>query len=668
MCEICVFAGTTEGRRLVECLEGQPVRVLACVATAYGEALLPEAGNVEVSARRMDESEMEALLRERRFDVVVDATHPYAELASESIANACARTGTEYLRLNRDGQDADADAVYVDSIQAAADYLSTHPGTALLTTGSKELAPYARVEGFAERFYARVLPVASSLDACAAAGFPPSHIIAMQGPFSAELNAAMLRSVRADYLVTKDSGDSGGFREKLEAARQAGARCIVVGRPEQRPGGDFAQVLGALTERFGLTLRREVDVVGIGLGSRDTLTFEADQALRRCDCVIGAARMLEAVQVYDKPGFCEIAPDKIAAVMAAHPEYRRFAVAMSGDAGFYSGAKKLLPLLAGNRVRVIPGISTLQALCARLGTPWDDVKAISLHGREGSPAAALRRHGRVFALLDGADAVRRVCAELIDAGMGDTLVSVGERLGYPNEKLTQGTAAELANHVCAPLSAVLLERPAGPCPLPVGLPDEAFFRQEAGEGVRAVPMTKSEARAVSLSKLRLTKDAVVWDVGAGTGSVSVEAALLCPEGRVYAVECREDAARLIGENARKFGIGNLTVIQGTAPEALQALPAPDCAFIGGSSGKLGPILDAILAKNPSARVVVNAVSLETLGELAAILREECFEEQELVQLTVARSRTLGDYHMMRGQNPVWIAAFQHVKGAAERED
>ena len=667
MCEICVFAGTTEGRRLVEYLEGQRVRVLACVATDYGVALLPESENVEVSARRLDEEAMAALFRERRFDVVVDATHPYAAKASESIAAACACTGTEYLRLNRSGQDGDEDAVWVDSIRDAADYLAGHPGTALLTTESKELAPYARVENFAERFHVRVLPLASSLAACAEAGFPPSRVIAMQGPFSAELNAALLRSVHADYLVTKDSGDSGGFREKLEAARQAGCQCIVVGRPVQRPGGDFAQVLGALAKRFGLVLRREVAVIGIGLGGRDSMTFEADRALRRCDCIIGAARMLEAVAGYGKPAFCEISPDGIRAAMEAHPEYRRVAVVMSGDAGFFSGAKKLLPRLAEDRVRVIPGISSLQALCARLGTSWEDVKAISLHGREGSVVPALKRCGRVFALLDGTDAVRRVCADLIDAGMGDTRVSVGERLGYPDEAVTRGTAKELADHACAPLSAVLLEHPIPACPLPIGLPDEVFLRQEAGEGRRTVPMTKAEVRAVSLSKLQLTEDAVVWDVGAGTGSVSAEAALLCPAGRVYAVERREDAARFIGQNADRFGLRNLFVVQGEAPEALAELPAPTHAFIGGASGKLRPILDAILAKNPGARVVVNAVSLETLGELAQILREGGFETQELVQLTVAHSRRVGAYTMMNGQNPVWIATIRRGKGGAAHE-
>ena len=658
MCEICLFAGTTEGRRLAEFLADEPVRVCACVATEYGEALIPRADNIETLAGRMDEAAMSGLFSARRFDLVIDATHPFATLASRTIAAACRAAGVEYLRLIRDvsgsAEGAADGAVYVDSIQGAADYLAAHPGVALLTTGSKELAPYAAVEGYRDRFYLRVLPLASSLDACAAAGFPPAHIIAMQGPFSVAMNAATLKAIGAKYLVTKESGGSGGFQEKLEAARQAGAQCVVIGQPEQAEGLDYAGVVRRLIARYNLRMTREIDVVGIGMGARDTLTFEADAALRACDCVIGAKRMLEAVSDYGKPCFDEIAPEKIVAQMEAHPEYRRFAVVMSGDTGFFSGAKKLLPLLAGHRLRVIPGLSTLQVLCARFGLSWDDVHAISLHGRPGSAAAAVRHWGRVFALLDGTDAVRRVCADLIAAGMGDTRLYVGQRLSYPDEKLTQGTAEALKDCECAALSAVLIEKQTDVGMFLAGLPDESFIR---GDSPRAVPMTKSEVRAVSLSKLRLTRDAVVYDIGAGTGSVSVELALNCPLGQVYAIECRDDAAELIERNRRKFGIGNLTVVRGAAPESMEGLPAPTHAFIGGSGGSMGEIVDRLLALNPRVRIVINAIALESVGEIAAIAN--CFTEHEIVQLSVARSRRVGAYHLMTGLNPVTIAAMQN---------
>ena len=665
MSEFCVFAGTTEGRRLLEFLAGQPVKVLACVATEYGQTLAPSAENIEVSAGRLDGDAMEALFRERRFDVVIDATHPFATAASENIAGACAETNTEYLRLNRGDSASDGDAVVVDSIQAAADFLADHPGNALLATGSKELKPYTTVPDWQARFWPRVLPMASSLEACAAAGFAPAHIIAMQGPFPVEMNVATLKAIRAQWLVTKASGDSGGFADKVEAARLAGARCVVIGKPVQREGLDFAGVVNLLMERYGLRDVRQIDIVGIGMGSPETLTREAAAALDACDCMIGARRMLEAAARSGVPAYDGIAPAKIAATIAEHPEHRRVAVVMSGDSGFFSGTKKLLPLLAGHHVRVIPGLSSMQVLCARLQTSWDDARAISLHGRTGSVVPEVLKHGKVFALTDGADALKRVCADLCDAGLGDARVSVGQRLSYPDEVVITGTAAELVDTDVAPLSAVLVEYPARKRALPVGLPDEAFIRR-LGENVRAVPMTKSEVRAVSVSKLRLTEDAVVWDVGAGTGSVSVEAALLCPGGHVYAVECREDAADLIVQNAKKFALRNLTVVRGMAPEALVDLPAPTHVFVGGSSGNMRPIVEAALEKNPNVRVVANAIALESVGEIAAAIDALGLADSEIVQLSIARSHRVGRYNMMTGLNPIWIAAMQ--RGGERHED
>ena len=667
MSEICVFAGTTEGRRLLEFLAGQNVAVMACVATEYGETLAPKADNIEISARRLDGEAMIQLFNRRRFDLVIDATHPFAVQASENIAAACAAAGVAYLRLNRDGAASDGDAVVVDSIQAAADFLAKHPGNALLATGSKELAPYTAVPDYRERFWPRVLPMQSSLEACAAAGFAPAHIIAMQGPFSVDMNVATLKAIRADWLVTKDSGSSGGFGDKLEAARLAGARCIVIGRPRQSEGSTFAETVAALMERFHLKDVRRIDIVGIGMGSRATLTYEAAEALDACDCLIGASRMLEAAAREGKPAYAGIAPAKIAETIAAHPEHRRVAVVMSGDSGFFSGTKKLLPLLAGHRVRVIPGLSSMQVLCARLGTSWDDAHAMSLHGRSGSVTPFVMKYGKVFALTDGVDALKRVCADLIDAGLGDARVSVGQRLSYPDEAILTGTASELADTDVAPLSALLVEHQTKLAPLPVGLPDEAFIR-ELGENGRAVPMTKSEVRAVSISKLRLTEDAVVWDVGAGTGSVSVEAALLCPKGQVHAIECREDAANLIERNARRFALRSLSVVRGTAPEALTDLPAPTHVFIGGSSGNMRDIVGAALAKNPRARFVVNVIALESVGELAALIKEFDFDEGEIVQLSIARSRRLGRYNLMNGLNPIWIGTLQKTVEEATHED
>lgn len=658
MGKICVFAGTTEGRRLVEFLSGQPVAVTACVATDYGEALLSPAENLTVSARRLAEEEMEALFAGEGFDLVVDATHPYAAAVTENIAAACRRTGTEYLRLLRSGGEAPAGAVFAADIPQAVAYLNRTEGNILLTTGSKELSLYTSIRDFSQRAYARVLPMEASLEACRQAGLACAHIIAMQGPFSRELNAATLRAVNARYLVTKEDGAPGGFGEKAAAAEDAGATLVVVGRPPQKEGLSLSETAALLCRRFSLARRPWVTVAGMGPGSGGAMTGEVRRAIEGADCVIGAERMLAAARP-GQPVCAAIAPEAIAACIREHPEYHRFAVVMSGDVGFFSGARKLLPLLADCRVEVLPGLSSLAYLCARLGRSYEDVVPLSAHGRELALAPVLRAGREAFVLVGGENGAADLCRRLTEAGLGSLSVAVGERLSYPDERITRGTAAELAEGRFAPLSAVLVQGCAGGAACPAGLPDEAFLRGEGAGGV--VPMTKSEVRAVCLSKLGLPEDAVCWDIGAGTGSVSIEMALQARRGRVYAVERREEAVALLRENRRRFGAENLTVVPGAAPEACGPLPPPTHVFIGGSSGGIREILALLLAKNPGVRIVATAVSLESVSELTSCMKEFPFTETEAVSLTVARARTAGGYHLMGGQNPVYVFTFQGVR-------
>ena len=170
---------------------------------------------------------MEELFRKEQFDIVVDATHPYASVVTENICAACAAAKIEDLRLNRNGEVVPEDAVFAEDLSTAVHYLNSTEGNILLTTGSKELNQYAKIRDFAARVYARVLPMEESLQLCESAGLKPAHILAMQGPFSREMNVAMLKSVSAKFLVTKDSGNKGGFEEKITAAREAGAKLVV---------------------------------------------------------------------------------------------------------------------------------------------------------------------------------------------------------------------------------------------------------------------------------------------------------------------------------------------------------------------------------------------------------------------------------------------------------
>lgn len=655
MSKICIFGGTTEGRKLAEFLSGQPCDVMVCVATDYGQTLLPEAEHVSVSARRLPVGEIVSLLTEHRFDLVIDATHPYAQSITKSIASACRETGTLRWRLLRGASGVSPEHTYVETVSDAAAFLAGTEGNILLTTGSKELAKFSQLPGFSERVWARVLPLQSSLDACAQAGLPASHIFAMQGPFSEAMNAAMLRTIGAQYLVTKDGGAPGGFEEKEAAAKNAGARLVVIGRPPEEEGLSLSKTISALCTRFGFAPKPEVFIAGIGPGSEALQTQEVRAAIERADCLIGARRMLDAVAGPQQLTIDAIAPETIASHIAQHPECGVFCVVMSGDTGFYSGTKKLLPLLKECRVRVLPGLSSMSYLCARLGVSYEDAVPVSLHGRDLDIAREVRRRRKVFTLVGGDGGMQALCERLTQAGLGHVRIAVGERLSYPDEAITRGTAQELRSHTFDKLSAALIENDTPGEIVTPGLPDEAFLRNlEPG---KLVPMTKSEVRSICLSKLRLTPNAVCWDVGAGTGSVSIEMARLCADGTVYAIEKSERALALLEQNKEAFSASNMQIIPGPAPEACRDLPAPTHAFLGGTSGSVRDILALLLEKNPHVRIVATAVTLESVSALTACMAD--FEIAECVSVQVSKAAQLGQYHLMQAQNPVYIFTLQN---------
>ena len=272
---------------------------------------------------------------------------------------------------------------------------------------------------------------------------------------------------------------------------------------------------------------------------------------------------------------------------------------------------------------------------------------MSLHGRKQNLIDAVKYHEKVFVLCGEKDGIPKICCKLKEYGLGDVKVAVGTDLSYEQERIVQGTAESLMKEDFAPLSVLLICNPDVKKRIGHGLDDDLFLRGK-------VPMTKSEVRSISLSKLRLHKDAVVWDVGAGTGSVSIEAASLAKDGVVYAIEKKDEAIDLLEQNKRKFGTDNLKIIKGLAPEALEGLPAPTHAFIGGSSGNLKEILEVLLEQNPRVRVVINAIALETVAEAMQCLKSMAFTDVDIAQVSVAKGKKLGSYEMMMGQNPVFI--------------
>jgi precorrin-6B C5,15-methyltransferase / cobalt-precorrin-6B C5,C15-methyltransferase len=404
-------------------------------------------------------------------------------------------------------------------------------------------------------------------------------------------------------------------------------------------------------------LKTKVFLIGIGVGNRDTLTVGALNVLQGCDCIIGARRMLNCFEDLPCEKYAAVAPDEIADHISAHPQNQAVAVVFSGDIGFYSGAKKLYSLLEGYEVETISGISSVAYFCAKLHTAWDDAYLVSVHGRECSVLGTVMTHAKTFFLTGGTYCVCDICRTLCEYGLGEVSVSVGERLSYADERIVTASAREFTQAEFDDLSVMVVMNPAPLVRACVthGMEDSEFIRSSEPP---VIPMTKSEVRSVSLSKLKLADHHIVYDIGAGTGSVAVETALQVQNGSVYAIEKNAAALELIEQNKAKFGLHHLTVVSGLAPEALEKLPPPDRAFIGGSCGNMEAIFAALLTKNSKVRVVVNAIALETVSEALACFHKFAFVEVDIVQISVSKAKIIGGYSMMMGQNPVFVISGQ----------
>lgn len=402
------------------------------------------------------------------------------------------------------------------------------------------------------------------------------------------------------------------------------------------------------------------------MGNPETMTMGALEKIKECQAIIGAKRMVDSVMNIAAPAECRshyaILSEEIASWIK-NDGSETVAVIMSGDTGFFSGTKKLIDKLNKEdyKVEILPGISSLQYFCSKIQLSWDDVKIISLHGRQANFLNSVRNHEKVFLLTDKQHSPSWICECLVDAALGDAEVFAGERLSYPDEVISSGTAKKMAGNDFDPLSVVLIRnRNYDRKPVVThGIPDEVFTRGK-------VPMTKEEVRSVTLSKLQLCRNDVIYDIGAGTGSVSIEMALQASEGCVYAIESNEDAVALIEENKKNMGADNLHVIPGMAPEAMNDLPPADKAFIGGSKGNIDKIIDLLLEKNPNVRIVVNVIAIESLADTIQAFRDRNFEYVDVTQISAARAKELGRYHLMMGQNPVFILTGQ--KGGSAHDE
>lgn len=396
---------------------------------------------------------------------------------------------------------------------------------------------------------------------------------------------------------------------------------------------------------------KKVYIIGLGIGCLSYMHKRTEEAINASECLIGAKRMLTDFLDLNK----QIHENSNAENICEYIEqsnFKTYAVLVSGDSGFYSLSKKITGLLIKNsdiEVENIPAISSLQYFASKLNLAWDNIKYVSAHGRNLNIISNVIFNKETFILTGSDSGPDNICEILTNKGLGHLKVSVGENLSYDNERIAEAKASVIAKMKFEGLAVMIVHN------------DDCISMDEGYRSIRdeefvtgKAPMTKSEVRTVCIGKLNLKSDYTVYDIGAGTGSVSVEAALKLYNGTLYAVEKDIEAAALIERNIEKFKTRNIEVIKGMAPEAIENLPVPDACFIGGSSGNMDEIIDIILKKNPNVNVVINTITLQSLNEAINCMEKYKFKDVEIVNISVAKSRKAGKYDLMIGQNPIYI--------------
>ena len=366
---------------------------------------------------------------------------------------------------------------------------------------------------------------------------------------------------------------------------------------------------------------KRVIIAGVGPGSKSCLTEEVKEAIDNSEVLIGSKRLIE--EYTDKKTFYAVTAKDIIDIID-NENANNYVVLMSGDTGFYSGAKKLAEALAGKyEYSIMAGVSSVIYLAAKIGKSWENAAFVSLHGKKQSYIPVVLQNELTYFLTQGN--VSQICQELYRAG------NVSEFTEYISEGLT---VLAVYNEHSRAFSIT-------------GIADSSFIRSD-------VPMTKREIRASVVSRMAVSKNSCVYDIGAGTGSVTVELALHALYGTVYAVERTEEGCSLIAKNAEKFGLNNIEIIHGNAAAVIDSLPVPDKVFIGGSGGELEYIFSSILKKNPYVHIVVTAVTLETLNNTISLMEKNGVNVLDIVQIAVTEVKKRGRYHMMSANNPVFI--------------
>ncbi len=409
----------------------------------------------------------------------------------------------------------------------------------------------------------------------------------------------------------------------------------------------------------------------IGIGFRP-LGEKASYVVHKSDVVLANNRLIEVFKRYSE---YESVKHKIIAhgnvyemldYIADNYQAKKLALLAAGDPMFFGIGRLVVERLGKDAVEVYPDISSIQAAFSRIRETSNNALLISLHGGPDPEKRRkleyeladlpelLKRHSKIAILTDKVNSPEKIAETICRGEVTSPLHSglkmyVCEKLGYDDEKVTEGTPEEISKMSFGHPNVVIIVGAWRAMPLPVfGLKEDEILHSRG-------LITKDEVRAVAIHKLRLPRTGVMWDIGAGSGSVSIEAAIIYPDLKIFAIEKDEDQLLNIRENKSRYAAGNIEIVSGHAPDALMHLPAPDRVFIGGSSGRLNDIVDYITEKMPSGIAVINAATIETLNEAVQSLERNGFKV-DVSELSVSRSKTINGKKHMSALNPIFIIA------------
>ncbi len=409
-----------------------------------------------------------------------------------------------------------------------------------------------------------------------------------------------------------------------------------------------------------MSARRAITVIGIGDDGCASLTSRAVNAVMQAGVLVGGERHLEFFPQFQgekillKGGVASVL-DRVAQLA----EEQNVCILASGDPLFFGIGSVVIARLGAEYVEVLPQPSSMQWAFARAGLKWDDAACVSLHGRSSEGfLTRLKGQAKVAVFTDEKNSPSVLAQRMVAHGETAWVAWVCEHLGGPDEKVRRFDVAALA--ACqdiGPLNVLLLVRsdPAWRAPATIPfLHEDRFAKRMPKKGL----ITKREVRLLSLAAMGIRPDSVVWDIGAGSGSVSIEAALLAPKGLVYAIEVDPEGVEICRENLLAHAVDNVRVIAGRAPEALAGLEAPDAVFIGGSKGSMEEIIDVVMDRlQPGGHLVVNAITLENVAETYQALRKRGLVP-EVTLLQVSRAEPLARYMRYESLNPIQIFAVE----------